>query len=88
MLRPNTTPPGSAPSRSAIAGRAPSTMSSAARSAAVTVPRFAIGEVSAWATASATACGVCEPPGPSKCAVPLDREGNCARSALTSYAMA
>ena len=42
--RPKTTPPASAPSRSATACRAPSTIASARRSAAVTVPRFEIPE--------------------------------------------
>ena len=44
MLRPKTTPRGSTPSRSAIAARAASTTASAARSAAVTEPRFASGD--------------------------------------------
>src|SRR4051794_21400883 len=88
MLRRNTSPCGWVPSRSAMACRASTTTASATRSAAVTRPRFAIEETSVAATASATACGVWDPPGPSKCAMPLDSEGNCARSALTSYAMA
>src|SRR4051794_39676953 len=88
MLRPKTTPPGSVPSRSPTACRAPTTTASAARSAAVTRPRFAIGDVSVALIASATYCGVCEPPGPSKWTVPLDRDGKPARKALTSYVMA
>jgi hypothetical protein len=43
-------------------------MSSARRSAALTRPRLAIGDTMVAATASATGVGVCEPPGPSKCA--------------------
>ncbi len=83
-LRPNTMPPGSAPSRSATAERAASTVSSASRSAAVTRPRLAIEEVSVSATARATGSGTWVPPGPSKCAVPDRRAGNCARTAATS----
>ena len=46
MLRPKTTPCGSAPSRSAIASRASITTSSARRSAAVTWPRLASADAS------------------------------------------
>ena len=66
MLRPNTTPPGSTPSRSPMAARAAPTIRSALRSAAVTVPRLASGVVMAVATAAATGAGVSEPPGESK----------------------
>jgi hypothetical protein len=64
--RPKTTPPGSAPSRSATAARAPSTASSARCSASVTAPLLLMPETSVRATASATTSGTCEPPGPSK----------------------
>ncbi len=84
MLRPNTMPPGSAPRRSPIAARAPSTIASAVRSAAVIVPRLASGEVIVAATASATTAGTCEPPGPSKCAYPAFSDGKCSRTAATS----
>ena len=83
-LRPKTTPRASAPSRSASADRAPTTMSSASRSAAVTLPRLAIGAVNVSATARATASGTCVPAGPSKCANPAFRAGNWARTAATS----
>ena len=64
--RPNTTPPASQPSRSATAARAPTTTSSARRSAAVTAPRFESPAVIVDAIASATWRGTCDPPGPSK----------------------
>ena len=64
--RPNTTPPGSTPSRSATAARAATTTSSARISAAVTEPRFEMPLTSVPATASATTRGTCVPPGPSK----------------------
>ena len=82
--RPNTIPPGSAPSRSAIAARAPTVTSSARRSASVTVPRLARPAVRVRATASATDCGVCEPPGPSKWATPRSSAGNWARMRVRS----
>jgi hypothetical protein len=66
MLRPKTTPAGSACSRSATARRAATTMSSAVRSAAVTRPRLASGDTSVRATTSATGAGTWVPPGPSK----------------------
>ena len=84
MLRPNTMPAGSAPSRSAIADRADATTASAPCSARVTVPRLAIGEISVSCTARATEAGVCEPPGPSKWAAPAASAGNWARMAATS----
>ncbi len=84
MLRPNTMPRWSAPSRSAIAARALTTIVSAACSPIVIEPRLARGEVMAAATAPATASGTWEPPGPSKCAIPARSEGNRARRAATS----
>ncbi len=85
MLRPNTTPSGTPPSRSATAARAASTTSSALRSAGVSRPRLESGWVIACRMASPTTSGVCVPPGPSKYAVPPARLGKCARSAWTSY---
>jgi hypothetical protein len=85
MLRPNTTPRGWAPSRSATAIRAPTTIASDARSPAVTVRRLARPAVRAPATAPATDAGVCDPPGPSKKAVPVARAANRLRRASTSY---
>ena len=84
MLRPNTTPRASAPSRSATAARASWTMPSAVRSASVTVPRLASGLRRVRATASATESGTCDPPGPSKCAKPAFRAGKRSRTAATS----
>ena len=86
MLRPTTTPRGSEPMRSPRADRASRTASSELRSAAVTPPRTDIGRVSWPATASATACGTCDPPGPSKCAAPPRSAGNWPRSASMSKA--
>ena len=85
MLRPNTTPSGTPPSRSATAARAASTTSSALRSAGVSRPRLESGWVMACRIASPTTSGVWVPPGPSKYAVPPARLGKCARSAWTSY---
>ena len=85
MLRPNTTPSGTPPSRSATAARAASTTSSALRSAGVSRPRLESGWVIACRIASPTTSGVWVPPGPSKYAVPPARLGKCARSAWTSY---
>ena len=84
MLRPNTTPRGCAPSRSAIAARASTTMVSARCSAAVTVPRLATAARIVAATASATGAATWEPPGPSKCAAPSASEGKAARTLETS----
>ena len=84
MLRPKITPRASTPSRSAIAARAAWTTASAVRSASVTVPRLASGATSVRATASATASGTWDPPGPSKCAKPAFRAGNRSRRAATS----
>ena len=84
MLRPNTIPRGSTPSRSPMAARAASTTASAARSAAVTEPRFASGDSRVPATAAATVSGTCDPPGPSKCAAPAAKAGKWARIARTS----
>ena len=67
-----------------MARRAPRTTSSAVRSAAVTRPRFAMGDVSVSATARATGSGTWVPPGPSKWAVPARSAGNWARTAATS----
>ena len=84
--RPNTTPPGSAPSRSATAARAPSddvlgaSLGLGDRAAVGTARRSA-----SPATASATSRGTWEPPGPSKWATPRPRAGNWARTASTSY---
>src|SRR6185369_11814740 len=85
MLRPKTTPNGSTPSRSAIARRASPTIRSASRSDLVIWPRLLTPATRAWWTASATARGVWEPPGPSKCAVPAASAGNWMRTASTSY---
>ncbi len=87
MLRPKITPSATAPIRSAIAARAPTTMSSALRSDWVTRSRFEIGDVRVAPTASPTTSGTCEPPGPSKCAAPALSAGKCDRTASTSYAM-
>ena len=84
MLRPKTTPRGSAPSRSATALRAATTVSSAMRSDAVTRPRLASGATRVRLTASATGAGTWEPPGPSKWAYPAVSAGNWARTAATS----
>ena len=84
MLRPNTMPPGCPPTRSAAAVRAATTISSARCSARVTEPRLATAERSVPATASATAAGVCDPPGPSKWAAPSASAGNSPRTAATS----
>src|ERR1700712_3981891 len=84
MLRPKITPSGSALSRSPTARRHCPTISSAFRSAVVVDPRFASGRNIADRMASATTSGVCEPPGPSKCAAPSCSAGKCARIALTS----
>ena len=86
-LRPNTTPPAGAPSRSASASRAPSTARSAFSWATVRSPRLESGRESVSRTASATTSGVCEPPGPSKNASPLSRAGKWARTFATSYSL-
>src|SRR6478735_1259054 len=85
--RPKTTPPGSTASRSPIAARASTTTRSARRSAAVTVPRFEMAEVSVSTTAVATVSGTWDPPGPSKCAAPSCSAGKCQRIRSTSYAV-
>src|SRR5665647_421021 len=77
-------PRGSAPSRSAIAWRKPVTASSAFRSGRLARPRLESGPVSVSAMARPTSSGVCVPPGPSKWASPLVREGKRARTASTS----
>ena len=87
-LRPKTTPPGSVPSRSPSAARQSCTTCSARRAAAVTVPRFEIDDPRVDATACATSRGTCEPPGPSKCAVPSASAGKLDRTFSTSYAHA
>src|SRR5262245_40693274 len=86
-LRPNTTPPGAAPSRSPSASRAPTTARSAFSWAIVRSPRLDSGPVSAARTASPTTYGVCEPPGPSKNASPLSRAGKWLRTFATSYSV-
>ncbi|CAM5714250.1 hypothetical protein SBADM41S_07306 [Streptomyces badius] len=84
-LRPKTIPPGSAPSRSPIACRNSRTIPSALTSPGRVEPRLDSGRLIASPIASMTGAGVWVPPGPSKCAVPERRAGNCARTALTSY---
>ena len=83
-LRPTTTVPGSTPSRSPSASRQATTMSSALRSARLPRPRLASGWTSASRIASATASGVCVPPGASKCAIRCCRDEKVARRAATS----
>ncbi len=83
--RPKTTPPGSTPSRSPTAARAPRVTASVRRSVSVSVPRWHRPPVIVSATARATEEGTCEPPGPSKWAIPWARAGNCARTRSTSY---
>ena len=84
MLRPKITSSGSTLSRSAMALRHSTTISSALRAAAVVLPRLDIGRSIASRMASATAVGVCEPPGPSKKAVPASSAGKHPRIASTS----
>ena len=86
-LRPNTTPPGSAPSRSPSAARASTTARSALSWATVRSPRLLSGATSVLRTASPTTSGVCDPPGPSKNASPLSSEGKWARTFATSYSL-
>src|SRR5438128_1278707 len=84
MLRPNTTPAGSAFSRSEAARLAALTISSARRSARVIRPRLATAEVMVDDTASATTSATRDPPGESKCAAPSARAGKRVRTESTS----
>lgn len=86
-LRACTIPDAGTPNKSENAARKSCTVDSALRLERTLDPRLLVGAVVARAIASATTAGVCVPPGPSKCAMPDESEGNSARKAKRSRGM-